>query len=244
MFWADRGISWRGEPPVEKSETLKRILADTRAVIFDFDNIIVDSEPSHYEAYAAVFARKGHDLDREEYWREWTSRGGGAEGEIERYGLDLDPVEIRREKDPIYAELCRNGSVRPFPEAFTIIRALRDAGYVLAIASGSYEGDIRAILSAHGIESDFSAVVGKDGIERIKPHPETYLTAAATIGVPPRYCLAIEDAEKGIRSAKGAGMRVIVIETVITRGLPLDGADLKLSDLDEFASLIKEVLPR
>ncbi len=229
---------------MDKSEKLKRILAETRAVIFDFDNIIVDSEHYHYKAYAAVFARKGHDLDREEYWREWTSRGGGAEGEIERYGLDLDPAEIRREKDPIYAAFCRNGSVQPFPKAVTIIRAFRDAGYVLAIASGSYEGDIRAILSANGIEGDFSAVVGKDGITCIKPHPETYLTAAAKIGVPPRQCLAIEDAEKGIRSATDAGMRVIVIETAITRGLPLDGADLKLSDLDEFASLLKEVLPR
>jgi HAD superfamily hydrolase (TIGR01509 family) len=221
---------------------LKRILADTRAVIFDFDNIIVDSEPCHYKAYATVFARKGHDLDREEYWREWTSRGGGAEGEITRYGLDLDPAEIRREKDPIYAEFCRNGTVRPFPQASSIIKAFKDAGYILAIASGSYEGDIRAILSAHGIEGDFSAVVGKDKIEQIKPHPETYLTAAAKIDVPPRYCLAIEDAEKGIRSAKDAGMRVIVIETSITRGLPLDGADLKLPDLSAFASLLEVAL--
>jgi len=227
---------------LEKLETLKRILARTEAVIFDFDNIIVDSEPYHYAAYAAVFRRRGHEIDREEYWLEWTSRGGGAEGEIGRYRLELNPAEIRREKDPIYAEYCRNGTVRPFPRALEIIGALKKAGYTLAIASGSYERDIRAILSAHGIEDDFDAIVGKDRITQIKPHPETYLNAARRIDAPPGRCLAIEDAEKGIRSARDAGMSVIVIETAITRGLPLDGADLRLSDLDEFAALLREAL--
>lgn len=228
---------------MEKHEILKRILAAAEAVIFDFDNIIVDSEPYHYAAYAAVFRRLGHEIDREEYWREWTSRGGGAEGEIERYGLDLDPNAIRREKDPIYADYCRSGTVRPFPPALEIIKAFGRAGYTLAIASGSYESDIRAILSAHGIEDDFGAVVGKDGVTRIKPHPETYLRAAEKIGVPPDHCLAIEDAEKGIRSAKDAGMPVIVIETPITRGLPLEGSDLRLTNLDEFAALLDTALP-
>jgi HAD superfamily hydrolase (TIGR01509 family) len=228
---------------LDKLETLKHILDDKDAVIFDFDNIIVDSEPYHYAAYAAVFARRGHEIDREEYWREWTSRGGGAEGEIERYGLDLDPNAIRREKDPIYAEYCRNGTVRPFPPALEIVEAFKRAGYTMAIASGSYERDIRAILAGYGIEDDFSAVVGKDHIERIKPHPETYLLAAEQIGVPPSRCLAIEDAEKGIRSAKDAGMSVIVIETPITRGLPLEGADLRLTSLAEFVELLASVLP-
>ncbi len=227
---------------MEKLETLKNILAGTEAVIFDFDNIIVDSEPYHYAAYAAVFALRGHEIDREEYWREWTSRGGGAEGEIERYGLDLDPAAIRREKDPIYAEYCRSGTVRPFPPALEIVKAFKRAGYTLAIASGSYERDIRAICAGHGIENDFSAVVGKDHIRRIKPHPETYLRAAEKIGVPPSRCLAIEDAEKGIRSAKDAAMSVIVIETPITRGLPLEGADLQLSSLDEFVVLQRAAL--
>lgn len=228
---------------MEKLDALRTILAGTDTVIFDFDNIIVDSEPYHYAAYATVFARRGHEIDRDEYWREWTSRGGGAEGEIARYGLDLDANEIRREKDPIYAEYCRNGTVRPFPPALEIVRMFKRAGYALAIASGSYERDIRAILAAHDIESAFDAVVGKDRIARIKPHPETYLTAAERIGAAPERCLAIEDADKGIRSAKGAGMSVIVIETPITRGLPLDGADLRLTGLGELAALLRSALP-
>jgi HAD superfamily hydrolase (TIGR01509 family) len=223
---------------MQKELELRDLLENAQAVIFDFDNVLVDSEPYHYEAYSRVFAKYGHTIDREEYWLEWTSRGGGAEGEIKRYGLDLDPDEIRRKKDPIYSSFCLSGEIRMYPEAKRIIRALGSAGYTLAVASGSYERDIRAILSANGIEDTFSTVVGKDNIERYKPHPETYLRAAGKIGMEPKACLAVEDAEKGIRSAKDAGMSVILIETPITRGFGLEGADLTFSNLGELSSCI------
>jgi HAD superfamily hydrolase (TIGR01509 family) len=227
---------------MQKEAELRDLLRRARAVIFDFDNVLVDSEPYHYESYSRVFARAGHIIDREEYWLEWTSRGGGAEGEIQRYGLDLDPDEIRRAKDPIYSDFCLSGEIRMFPEARRIIRALGSAGFTLAVASGSYERDIRAILSANGVEDTFSAVVGKDNIERYKPHPETYLRAAREIGTEPAACLAVEDAEKGIKSAKDAGMSVILIETPITRGFDLVGADLTFSNLEELSSCIRGIL--
>ncbi len=219
-------------------DALKRLLDSSTAVIFDFDNVIVDSEPYHFEAYSRVFAKEGHTLDRTEYWLEWTSRGGGAESEIRRHGLPLDPAAMRAGKDPIYSEFCRSGAIKPFAEAAAVIEALDKAGLVLAIASGSYERDILAILRANGLEGRFRAVVGKDGIRRTKPDPETYLVAAGRLGIPPERCLAIEDAEKGVRSAKDAGMSVILIETEITKDLELGGADLKLSSLAELRDLL------
>jgi HAD superfamily hydrolase (TIGR01509 family) len=220
---------------------LERLLASASAVIFDFDNVIVDSEPFHYEAYASVFARRGHTIDRDEYWLEWTSRGGGAESEIRRYRLALDPNEIRAEKDPVYSAFCASGAIKPFPEAVGVIEALRRAGFTLGIASGSYERDIRAILAANGLLTHFAAIVGKDGVKRFKPHPDTYLLAAEALGAEPARCLAIEDAEKGVTSAREAGMRVILIETPITRDLRLRGADLKLSSLGELRDLLEEI---
>ncbi len=227
---------------MNKQGLLRRILDNKKAVIFDFDNIIADSEPYHFEAYSQVFARKGHTLDREEYWLEWTSKGGGAEGEIRRYNLGFDPAEIRREKDPIYSDFCLNGTIRLFPEALEVISIFKRGGYTLAIASGSYEKDIRALLSTNNIEMHFSAVVGKDAIARYKPDPETYLAVSRKLGIPPEECLAIEDADKGIKSAKGAGMNVIVLETPITRELILEGADLKLSGLRELSDFLLDLI--
>jgi len=223
------------------SEILGGLLAKKRAVIFDFDNVLVDSEPYHFEAYNIVFSKRGHALDRDEYWLEWTSKGGGAEGEIARYGLRMDPAEIRREKDPIYSEFCRT-SIEMFPSAVEIVEALAGAGYTLAIASGSYERDIRTILAANSVEHLFGAVVGKDRIERTKPDPETYLEAARRLGMPPASCLAVEDAEKGVRSAHGAGMEVIVVLTDLTRNLGIDGAELTLGNIDELRNAIREIL--
>ena len=221
------------------SAALKRLIASSTAVIFDFDNIIVDSEPYHFEAYSRVFANAGHTLDRAEYWLEWTSRGGGAESEIRRYNLGLDPAAIRAEKDPIYSAFCRSGAIKPFPEAKAVIEAFEEAGLALAIASGSYERDIRAILRANGLEHRFGVVVGKDNVGKTKPHPETYLVAAEELAIPPKRCLAIEDAEKGVTSAREAGMKVILIETEITKELKLGGADLALSSLAELRDLLK-----
>ncbi|MDD4857334.1 MAG: HAD family phosphatase [Candidatus Krumholzibacteria bacterium] len=223
-------------------DALRRLLETADAVIFDFDNVIVDSEPYHFAAYSAVFAKRGHSIDRAEYWLEWTSRGGGAESEIRRYNLSLDPAAVRAEKDPIYAEYCRSGAIKPFPEAVGVIDAFGRLGLKLAIASGSYKEDIRAILHANGLEDRFSAIVGKDNIEKCKPHPGTYLVAAKKLGLAPRRCLAIEDAEKGVKSARAAGMRVILIETAITRELGLGGADLKLSSLAQLGGLLGKIV--
>lgn len=222
-------------------DVLRRLLEPAAAVIFDFDNVIVDSEPYHFAAYSAVFAKRGHTIDRAEYWLEWTSRGGGAESEIRRYNLSLDPAAVRAEKDPIYAEYCRSGAIKPFLEAIGVIDAFGRLGFTLAIASGSYEDDIRAILRANGLENRFSAIVGKDNIEKCKPHPATYLVAAEELGIAPARCIAIEDAEKGVKSARDAGMRVILLETPITRDLGLGGADLKLSSLAELRGLLEKI---
>ena len=85
---------------MDRTAYFRSLIADTEAVVFDFDNVIVDSEPFHYRAYAGVFAAHGHTLHRERYWLEWTSRGGGAEGEIARHGLELDPAAIHAARIP------------------------------------------------------------------------------------------------------------------------------------------------
>jgi HAD superfamily hydrolase (TIGR01509 family) len=222
------------------TEVLSRIIDGAGAVIFDFDNVIVDSEPFHYRAYSEVFAGKGHTIDREEYWVEWTSKGGGAEGEINRYGLDLDPADIRSEKDPIYSSYCINGEIPLFPDAVRITRLFASSGLRTAIASGSYSHDVRALLKAHNIDRLFETVVGKDDSGRIKPFPEPYLLAAERLGLEPGKCFAIEDAEKGVISAHAAGMKVIVVETAVTATVSIAGADLHLSGLGELYEVMLE----
>ena len=225
--------------PMDAHAKLISIMDGVEAVIFDFDNVLVDSEPYHYRAYAGVFAGHGHAVDRDEYWLEWTSKGGGAEGEIARHRLDLDPDEIRAGKDPVYSAFCRSGEIPVFPAARELIELLGGRGLRLAIASGSYSWDVRALLEAHSLAGRFETIVGKDESKLLKPHPEPYLLAARRLGLPPASCVAIEDAEKGVESAHAAGMPVIVVGTDVTRGLEIDGADLRLGSLGELLDLLR-----
>ncbi len=217
---------------------LENLLKNKTAIIFDFDNIVVDSEPYHLKAYEKTFAEEGHKIDREEYWVEWTFNGGGAEGEIERYNLDLDPDYMRSKKDPVYSGFCKNGNIKIFPAALKIIKILKENNFSLAIASGSYQHDILSIIETKGIEKNFAAVIGKDMVLKPKPHPATYLKASSELGIEPSECLAIEDAQKGIISAHEAGMEVIAVETAVTKGFNLRDADLVVSDLEELQRLL------
>ena len=87
-------------PDPDKLDKLCSLLERCPCVVFDFDGLLADSEPFHYRAYNEVFEQYGHTLDQEEYWVEWTSKGKGIAGEIERHNLNLgvDPLEMRQQK--------------------------------------------------------------------------------------------------------------------------------------------------
>jgi beta-phosphoglucomutase len=223
---------------------LNDAIRTARAVLFDFDNILVDSEPFHYEAYRRVFADQGHALDRDTYWLHGTSRGEGAEGEIARHGLDLDPHSIRVAKNPVFEEFCRGGEMPPIEETLEAARILAGAGIALAIASGSFTENVRIVLRQFDALDLFPVVVGKDRVSRGKPHPDSFLKAAAELGVAPDDCLVIEDAEKGVHAAHAAGMKVAVLRTPYTRELPFDDADWVLEDYHTFLETVRSSVGR
>lgn len=222
--------------------SFEQALQEARAVLFDFDSILVDSEPYHFESYRQVFARHGHELDRDEYWVHWTSRGEGAEGEIERHGLDLDPEAIREAKNPIFASFCRSGEMPPVEETLEAARMLRDGGKLLAVSTGSFTANARIVLEGFGAMDLFPVIVGKDRVERGKPFPDSYLKAATELGVEPNDCLCVEDAEKGVRAAHAGGMRVVVLRTPYTREIPFEGADWVLEDWAAFRDAVRRAL--
>jgi len=203
-------------------------------VIFDFDGVLVDSERHHMASYNAVFQKYGHTLDAKEYAKYWTSLGHGPRGEIERHKLKIDPDAIRREKRPIFSELCRNGTVRFFPEARELVSLLVGAGKELAIASGTRKRDIMAILENEGLLETFGSVVGSD-IAALKPDPESFLTVLADIGASPSEAVIVEDAEKGVSAAIAAKIPVVVVRTPETHAIEFTGADLVL---DSHAELV------
>ncbi len=209
-------------------------LFSARFVIFDFDGVLVDSERHHMASYNIVFQKYGHTLDPVEYATYWTSLGHGPKGEIERHQLNIDPLDIRNQKRPIFSELCRNGTVQFFPEARELVGLLLRAKKTLAIASGTMRSDIEAILQNEGLRQHFVSVVGSD-TAALKPDPESFLMVLDEIGASPSEAVILEDAEKGVSAAIAARIPVVVVRTPETRTIPFEGADLVL---DSHAELI------
>ena len=220
--------------------TLSKALGSAQGILFDFDNVVVDSEPLHFEAYEEVFSRYGHRLDKEEYWIHWTSLGEGSEGEVRRHGLDLDPAAIRDEKRVLFSEICASGRIRFYPESFEAIRLLQAAGKKLAVASGTPTTDLETLLSKGRLTESFDVVLGRDQVERGKPHPDIFLEAARRIGVEPKSCLVFEDAEKGVAAARAGEIPVAVIRTAYTQSIRFDDADWVLDDHEAFLAAVRE----
>ena len=221
---------------LSQSEKLKSLLKKTNGIIFDFDGLLADSEPYHYLAYNQIFEKYGHSLNKSEYWVEWTSKGQGIAGEIKRHNLDLpiDPIKLREQKFEVYSQYCQNGDIKLFPEAIKVARKLK-ANLPVAIASGSWKHDIRAILKNSGAEDLFDNILGKESATKEKPHPDIFINAAKSLHCNASQCMVIEDALKGLIAAKAANMSCIIILNQLNQNIDFSKADLIFSSLSDFS---------
>lgn len=187
-----------------------------RAAIFDFDGVIVNSEPLHFRSLRDALALEGVLVTEEEYYHSLLAYDdhGAIRIALETRGLAWSAEErgrIAKRKALIFEDLLPE--VPFFPGVHEFVRAMA-AAVPVAIASGARRGEIEAILTAGGLRDVFGAIVGADDVENTKPHPEPYLRAAAQLskngnGISPTACLAIEDSVPGIASARAAGMKVL-----------------------------------
>ena len=225
----------------DKSDKLHSLLKRCSGIVFDFDGLLADSEPFHYLAYNEVFERYGHTLNKEEYWVEWTSKGKGIAGEIERHNLNLgvDPVKLRQQKFEVYSRYCEKGDIKLFPETLALIKSLIPT-HRFAIASGSWTKDIRSILKNADALSHFPVILGKESAPREKPHPDIFLKAAKALEHPPESCLVMEDALKGLEAAREANMPCLIIRNRLNQNIDFSGADLVLSSLAELISYLND----
>lgn len=206
-----------------------------RAVLWDLDGTLVDSEPFHRQAILRTLDALGVALDG----LDESSFVGRGERDFwqfarERFGLEEDPDALVGRKDRHYAELVR-GALRTMPGAIDCLTRLDARAVPMAVASGSSPRAIAAAVSETGLGRFFQALVSSldPEVPRSKPHPDVFLTAARRLGVEPSRCLVVEDAAWGVRAAKAAGMRVIAIPNAWTRAHDLTGADWLLTSLDE-----------
>ncbi|MBI1369361.1 MAG: HAD-IA family hydrolase [Planctomycetes bacterium] len=208
------------------------------AIVFDFDGVIVDTEPLHYRAFLRVLEPRGIQFDYDAYLEKYIGFDDrdGLRAMFEDHDQTLDDaasLSLRRDKAHAFDTIVAEG-VTPFPGVLELIRAAA-AAMPIAICSGALRSDIDAILPALGegeIPDLFRAMVTADDVARSKPDPESYALAARRLGIDPAKCLAIEDTPAGLESARGAGLRTLAV----THSYPADrlrAADRVVTSLDD-----------
>ncbi len=194
-----------------------------RAIIFDFDGVLVDSEPVILQLTQQMAAEEGWTVTPEEYYRDYLALDdrGIVENLYQTHGRPLDPArrdELLAWKSRAYQEIIQEG-LPVFPGAVEFVRQAAQL-YPLAIASGSLRSEIEHLLGKIGLRSAFKVVVTAEDCQRSKPDPEVFLKTLAALEQLPEFdpkklraseCLAIEDAPGGILAAHKAGIPCLAL---------------------------------
>lgn len=191
------------------------------AIIFDFDGVIVDSEPIHFECFAAVLARRGVHLTREDYYDKYLGfddhdcfqavcAAGGAK-------VNERDIAAMTAQKTISVKKALSDLAQAQPGAVELISAAAAAGVPLAICSGALREEIKLASDAIGVLQYFATIVAARDVAHGKPDPQGYkmairqLAQAKGLALQPAKCVAIEDAPAGIQAARGAGMKVLAV---------------------------------
>ena len=216
-----------------------------RAVLFDFDGTILDTETPEFEEWRAAFRARGHDLTLE-VWQHSVGTVGAYDPCAHLADLTGVPLDHEALRQQVYARHQTRCEAQPLlPGVVDRVREARAVGLKTAVASSSLSEWVEGWLARHRIRDLFDAVCTRDQVAQVKPAPDLFLLAAARLGVAPEECLAFEDSPNGIRAARAAGMRCVAIPNPLTRHLPLGEADLVVESLADLslAEILRRVRP-
>lgn len=197
-----------------------------RAVIFDFDGVIADTEPLHFEGLRRTLAEIQIALTEQDYYTDYL--GFDDRGCIlEALRINHRPVSSSLVQDLMAKKaIAYMASIKEHLVIFPGVRAFIEeaaAIYPLAIASGALRPEIELVLEQIGLRKAFGHITSAEDVANGKPHPEPFLQALAglnrqqsTSAIPTSSCLVIEDSRPGIRAAKAAGMRVLAVANTHT----------------------------
>ena len=208
-----------------------------RAVIFDMDGVIVESEHLHIKAEQQTMLKHGVRISAEELH---TYTGTTAEFMftelIKKYKLNTTFERVFNEKEKFMFKLLEK-ETRPTKGVIELLKKLKRKGIKLGIASSSHRNLIEYILRRLNIVRLFDFVVSAEDIANSKPNPEIFLRSARGLRVEPVECLVVEDAKLGVEAAKNAGMRVVGYRNPNSGDQDLSRADMII---DDFAKLSVE----
>lgn len=184
-----------------------------RAVLFDWDGVVVDSSAHHERSWEILAVRHGLDLPADHFKRGFGKKNNMIIPDL-GWATETAAVDaLAGEKEEIYRSLVREHGIEPLPGVRTLLSALQEEGIACAIASSTEHANIDLLLDLMALRGSFRVVVAGEDVVHGKPDPAVFLLAAERLKTAPAECVVIEDALVGIEAAKHADMPVLAVAT-------------------------------
>ncbi|MFW5982228.1 MAG: HAD family hydrolase, partial [Halanaerobiaceae bacterium] len=211
-----------------------------KAVIFDMDGVIIDSEPIHYKVNQDLYRKLEIEVSDDEY-SNFIGVSNRDHWNIlkDKYGLKNTTEDlVKRQIDSNIQHLDKSDE-EAIPGIIDLLEELRINNVKIALASSSAMRYIETVLEKFQIKDYFSVKVSGEDMDRGKPHPDIFLETARQLGLKPKDCLVIEDSENGVKAAKSAGMKCVAYINPNSGNQDLSLANIKVDSIKKLT--IKEL---
>ena len=223
--------------------SMEKVRKLIKAVVFDFDGLMVDTETPAYHAFCKVYGEYGQQLPLETYaqcvgtsfdvFNPYTYLA-----EILQHSVDSDV--IRKQVDVRYRELLQH--IEPRPGVLDYLKDARRLGLGIALASSSYFNWIEPYLTKFDLHGYFDSINTADLVQQVKPDPELYMLSLQKLNVRPEEAISFEDSLNGFTAARKAGLRTVIVPNEMTSTFPFEAYDLKITSMA--STSLEEVIER
>jgi HAD superfamily hydrolase (TIGR01509 family) len=203
-----------------------------KAVIFDMDGVIIDSEPIHFEVDIETMKYFGCNISKEDLNTYVGTTNEYMYTDIKKkYKLDKSVEEIINYRSELVKRKVIESDLVPIEGIRNLLKALKDKNIPAAIASSSPRDFIEVVVSKFQLEDYFSCILSGEEVENGKPAPDIYVETAKKLGISPEECIVIEDSKNGVLAAKKAGMKCIGFKNINSGDQDLSKADCIVSSI-------------
>jgi putative hydrolase of the HAD superfamily len=205
-----------------------------KAIVFDFDGLILDTESSWYDVYCEIYKEHGAQFSMD-VWARCVGTGDDYFFEhLEKCShKPVDRAAILEASKKLYATLMQQKGLRPGVEAY--LREAKAMGFKIGLASSSSRKWVEGYLKQFDIYHYFECIYTADDVKKVKPDPELYLRAIDGLGVRVSEAVAFEDSPNGARAAKSAGLHCVIVPNPVTAGLTFEEYNLRIDSMADLS---------
>lgn len=215
-----------------------------KAILFDHDGTLVDSERTHFQLWKELLMKHSVELTEQSYkeHHSGTPTPKNAEILIKQHALTIPLHELAAEKEDTTHVFLKNNTFPLMPHAKETIQYFHSKGIMLGVVTGAGKFGVLSTLKGYQLEQYFSVITTGEDVPHSKPDPAVYLLAMQKLGVNSDECIAIEDTENGIKSALAAGLKCCAVRNDYSKNHNLSEATVILNSLNEAKDwIIKQI---